>query len=116
MSCRIYDRVVITKSMFETALVLCLFLGGSAAKGDWKSDANARIEQNRKRNAQITVVDMNGQPVHDINVQIEQVKHRFAFGTCIAYSPMNSNATYRNFILNHFEWAVCENETKWTGQ
>ena len=92
---------------------LFLFLAGSTAKGDWESEANARIEQNRKRNAQITVVDIDGQPVRDINVQITQVKHSFAFGTCIAYSPLNSNAAYRNFILSHFEWAVCENETKW---
>jgi GH35 family endo-1,4-beta-xylanase len=46
-------------------------------------------------------------------VQIEQIKHHFAFGTCIAKSPLNSSSIYRNFILNHFEWAVCENESKW---
>jgi len=113
MSHGTHNRIVFTKAISGTFLALCLFLGGSTAKGDWKSDANARIEQNRKRNAQITVVDMNGQPVQDINVQIAQVKHSFAFGTCIAYTPLNSNANYRNFILNHFEWAVCENESKW---
>jgi GH35 family endo-1,4-beta-xylanase len=24
-----------------------------------------------------------------------------------------TDTNYKNFILNHFEWAVCENETKW---
>jgi len=91
-------------------LALCPFM---AVKGDWESDANVRIEQNRKRNAQIAVVDSQGQPVPGISAQIEQVTHRFAFGACIARSPLSSNAAYRNFILNHFEWAVCENETKW---
>ena len=112
MGRRTHRRIIFTKVISETVLALCLFLAGSTAKGDWKSDANARIEQNRKRNAQLTVVDMNGLPVHDINVQIDQVKHSFAFGTCIRVSQMN-NSIYKNFILNHFNWAVCENDTKW---
>ena len=91
MSHRTHNRIAFTKVVSEALLALCLFLGGSTAKGDWKSDANARIEQNRKRNAQITVVDMNGQPVHDINVQIEQVKHSFAFGSCIQFRPLNNS-------------------------
>jgi GH35 family endo-1,4-beta-xylanase len=86
----------------------------SPCYGDWKSDANARIELIRKRNVEITVVDVNGQPVPDVNVQIEQIGHRFAFGTCISYSPLYSISIYRNFIQNHFEWAVCENDTKWS--
>ncbi len=84
----------------------------STSWADWESDANVRIEQIRKRNLQITVLGSNGQPVADVNVRIEQVKHRFAFGTCIRSSQMNNN-TYKNFILSHFEWAVCENDTKW---
>jgi GH35 family endo-1,4-beta-xylanase len=112
MSHRTHNRVVFTV-ISGAFLALCLFLGGSTAKGDWKSDANARIEQNRKRNAQITVVDMNGQPVHDINVQIEQVSHSFAFGSCFNSGHLN-DSVYTTFFKNHFEWAVCENESKWT--
>jgi len=96
-----------------SVLAVCLLFSAAAVKGDWESDANTRIEQIRKRDAQITVVDSNGQPVSGLSAQIEQVGHRFAFGTCIAYSPLSTSAEYRNFILNHFEWAVCENETKW---
>jgi GH35 family endo-1,4-beta-xylanase len=97
-------------------LFLISILVWSPCYGDWKSDANARIEQIRKRNAEITVVDVNGQPVPGINVQISQIKHRFAFGTCIAYGALtgSSQANYRNFILDHYEWAVCENEMKWS--
>ena len=113
MSSRTQNNIVIAKSIFKTILTLSVFLAGSTAKGAWQDDANTRIEQIRKRNAQITVVDMNGHAVHDINVQIEQVNHSFAFGTCIAYSPLNTNATYRNYILSHFNYAVCENESKW---
>ncbi len=94
-------------------LALSLFFGGVTAKGAWQDDANNRIEQFRKRNAQITVVDMNGQPVQDITVQIEQVNHSFAFGAALSYSNVLSNTIYKNFVLSHFNWAVCENETKW---
>ncbi len=87
-------------------------LGWSPCYGDWKSDANARIESIRKRNAEITVVDSAGDPVPCISVQIEQIKHRFAFGTCIRNTKMG-DSNYKNFILDHFEWAVCENESKW---
>lgn len=83
-------------------------------QGDWKADANARIELYRKGNFRITTVWTGGlTPVPDVNVQISQIKHHFAFGSCLAYSPLNSNSSYRSFVLDHFEWAVCENETKW---
>jgi len=101
--------------MFIKNLGRCLFLTAiisSIALGDWKSDANTRIENIRKRNAQITLVNSLGQPVSGINVQIDQIKHRFGFGTCIRNSKMSDN-NYKNFILDHFEWAVCENESKW---
>jgi GH35 family endo-1,4-beta-xylanase len=95
-------------------LAIPLLFSASAVQGDWKSDANARIELNRKRNTQITVVDSNGQPVPGLKAKIEQVRHRFGFGTAIPYGLLNSNADYRDFVLDHFEWAVCENVMKWS--
>jgi GH35 family endo-1,4-beta-xylanase len=88
-------------------------LAWSPCYGDWKSDANARIESIRKRDARITVIDSEGYPVPGVDVQIEQIKHRFAFGTGLTYPPLSSNSTYRNFVLDHYEWAVCGNEMKW---
>ncbi|MBN2021141.1 MAG: endo-1,4-beta-xylanase, partial [Sedimentisphaerales bacterium] len=102
-------KVIILAFAFWTLLGL-----PAMTKADWESDANTRIEQIRKRDAQITIVDSNGAPVPGLNVDINQVEKRFAFGTCIANSPLRNNATYRNFILSHFNWAVCENESKWT--
>jgi len=93
-------------------LVLCLFLSAEVVKGDWESDANARIETNRKRDVEITVVDSNGVPVPDLNVDIQQIWHRFGFGTCLAYGKI-TNTNHQDFVLDHFEWAVCENEMKW---
>jgi GH35 family endo-1,4-beta-xylanase len=79
---------------------------------DWKQEANAQIEQIRKRDAHITVVNPSGRPISDVNVQIQQTKHLFAFGSAINYLVL-SDANYANFFKNHFEWAVMENESKW---
>ncbi len=79
---------------------------------DWKADANDRIEQIRKRDAQITIVNSLGYPVSDVDVQINQIKHRFAFGSAISQYQMD-NTDYLNFFKDHFEWAVMENASKW---
>ena len=113
MNRKTHNHIVFTKTISGAFLALCLFFGGLTAKADWKSDANARIEQIRKRNAEITIIGTGGSPVSDVSVDIQLVNHSFAFGTCIAYSPLNSNANYRNWILDHFNYAVCENESKW---
>ncbi len=83
---------------------------------DWRDQANERIELYRKGNFRITAVSPYGSkpPIADVNVQVSQIKHHFAFGTCIDYSRLLDNAIYRDFILDHFEWAVCENEMKWS--
>jgi endo-1,4-beta-xylanase len=80
--------------------------------GDWEEEANARIEQIRKRDAQITVVNQFGSPVAGVDVDINQVKHQFAFGSCINGLVL-SNPSYAQFFKDHFEWAVMENESKW---
>ncbi len=108
-----YSKINI-KFVMIGILIFYLFFPASSVKGDWISEANARIEQIRKRNAQITVVDSNGNPVINAYVQIKQKRHLFAFGTCLSYGQLSGNSKYRDFVLNHFEWAVCENEMKWS--
>jgi len=103
--------------MFIKRFYVCLFLTVvllvSSCWADWESEANVRIEANRKRDAQITVLGLGGCTVDGVTVQIEQVKHNFGFGSALAYGLLNSSSGYRNFVLDHFEWAVCENEMKW---
>lgn len=113
MSHRTRHRTVFTKTIPETFLALCLFLGGLTAKGAWQDDANDRIEQFRKGNAEIIVLGTGGSPVSGVSVDIQLVNPRFAFGAALSYSNVLNNTTYKNFVLSHFNWAVCENETKW---
>ncbi|MFA5423386.1 MAG: endo-1,4-beta-xylanase [Phycisphaerae bacterium] len=99
---------------FVTILILSILLSAAPLyAADWEDDANARIEANRKRDANITVVDLGGQPIDNVDVQIHQVKHLFGFGTCLTTS-MVTNASHQDFIREHFEWAVCENDMKWS--
>jgi endo-1,4-beta-xylanase len=83
-----------------------------AEAGDWKADANDRIEKIRKQTATILVLDPLGNPVENVGVQIEQLRHSFAFGSCLNYRIL-TDPNYANFFKNTFEWAVLENESKW---
>jgi len=110
---RNYYKILNTKSIFLIGVTLSLLFSLTPIKADWEDDANARIEANRKRDVQITVKDLGGAPINNVDVQIEQVRHNFGFGAALAYGLLYNNSNYRDFVLDHFEWAVCENEMKW---
>lgn len=78
----------------------------------WRSEADTRIDQLRRRDLEISVVDQNGCPVPDAAISIEQVESDFAFGTAISHLPMGDRR-YTDFIAENFEWAVMENASKW---
>jgi endo-1,4-beta-xylanase len=80
--------------------------------GNWKNQANQRIEQFRKTDLQITAISPAGEPLPNVEVQIRQVKHHFAFGSAISSWHID-NPNYTNFFKDHFEWAVMENASKW---
>jgi GH35 family endo-1,4-beta-xylanase len=78
---------------------------------DWKAQANARIEQIRKRDVRLQIVDAAGNMVPGTGIQVRQTRHRFAFGSAI--NSNISNPQYAAFFKTNFEWAVMENESKW---
>ena len=78
---------------------------------DWKAEANARIEQIRKREVRLLVLDARGLPVPGTSVSVRQTRHRFGFGSAI--NTKISNPSYAAFFRTNFEWAVMENEAKW---
>lgn len=78
---------------------------------DWKAQANARIEQIRKRDVRLLIVDAVGNPVPATSVAVKQTRHRFGFGSAINGNISNPN--YAAFFRTNFEWAVMENESKW---
>ena len=94
------------------ALVMWAVGVAETAAGDWKSEANERIEQLRKGDAEIVVVDGSGSRVAGAKVSVKQVSKAFPFGAAINGSLLR-NEQYQKFFLDHFNYAVFENESKW---
>ena len=53
------------------------------SSNSWKDDANARIDQLRKRNLSILVNTPNGYDPSELKVEVEHTMQRFPFGTAI---------------------------------
>jgi len=72
--------------------------------------ANARIEQHRKADATITVLDRHGRPVSEAKVRIEQTRHKFLFGCNIfmwgRMTDPDDEQTYRNRFTALFNYAT----------
>jgi endo-1,4-beta-xylanase len=93
----------------------------SPSKGNggagWRSEADSRIERLRKGNLVVEVHGHDGAPLKDARVEYRLKRHSFLFGTAIAHAPFadagEDGRHYRQFILDHFNALVCENEMKW---
>lgn len=79
---------------------------------NWEEEANARIEEIRKRDVQIRIVDQNNNPINNAGVDVNQLKHHFGFSCALSIDSMNIQ-NYTDFFREHFEWAVFENAAKW---
>jgi hypothetical protein len=58
---------------------------GSEPDAGWRSAAAARIEKHRKGNLTVTVLDGQGRPVPDAEVEVEMTRHAFQFSSAEAY-------------------------------
>ncbi|MCK4747496.1 MAG: endo-1,4-beta-xylanase, partial [Bacteroidales bacterium] len=86
---------------------------GQAPDASWRIPAEERINQIRKGLIDIIVYDDLGQLLQDAAITVEMVKHQFGFGTAIAASALNSDAVYRNKVMEMFNEVVFENDLKW---
>lgn len=99
--------------------------GGHEADAAWRAEAADRIENIRRADLEITVVDELGNPVSNADVQIDMTKHQFGFGSALVTCRFPGNdcydATYMSKIENldgqghGFNMAVTENALKWDG-
>ncbi|XP_061166383.1 uncharacterized protein LOC133175304 [Saccostrea echinata] len=80
---------------------------------NWKSEANARINNTRK--APITVRLVNGASAKGLSVELQQQKSSFGFGAGVVADMMTNHnqQAYQNFVYKNFEWAVIVNALKW---
>jgi GH35 family endo-1,4-beta-xylanase len=95
---------------------------GMEPNAPWRSEADKRIEQYRKGDLSVTLVDLSGQPVQDASVHVQMTRHAFAFGSVYNTRWFNgSNATtadgkkYRQMFKELFNIGVDEGAMKWPG-
>lgn len=89
---------------------------GRAADAPWRKEALARIEQIRKSDLTIRVVDAAGKPVPGAKVSATLKRHAFGFGTAISMRLLEDSPDgekYRQTVKELFSTAVTENELKW---
>lgn len=80
-------------------------------------EAIQRIEQLRKGDLVVRVVDEQGLPVADALVEVVMTRHAFPWGTCVTAAHITGNepddAIYRTNLKELFNCAVLENDLKW---
>ena len=90
---------------------------GREEGAQWRQDARARIEEVRKADAEITVVDGDGNPVPDATVDVEMAEHAFDFGAAVSVPNIlgedDADEQYRQVFRENFNKAVVENGLKY---
>jgi GH35 family endo-1,4-beta-xylanase len=95
---------------------------GRSGTDSWRTEADARIAQNRMGNLNVQVVDTSGTPINGAVVQIKQKKQGFLFGSAINDTDGLLTTTsgadslkYQSEIKRLFNAAVLTNSNKWPG-
>ncbi len=80
-------------------------------------DARKRIETVRRVPVTVVVADPDGNPVPNVEVRIQQLRHAFRFGSAVVSGGLmqsgQDNDIYRSRIASHFNTSVLENDLKW---
>jgi endo-1,4-beta-xylanase len=96
---------------------------GMEPDAPWRAEADARIEQIRKADLTVKMVNPSGQPVQNATFEVEMMQHQFGFGSAITCVKLPGNAeadaNYYGKILDFdgkghgFNEIVTENDLKW---
>jgi endo-1,4-beta-xylanase len=86
---------------------------GIEPDADWRQAANTRINQYRKGDLSVKVVDANGLAVSGATVKVEMQKHAFPFGSAVDANRLFSDQTYQDNVVKLFNRVVLENDLKW---
>lgn len=79
---------------------------------EWRLQQEERIAMKRKKRAIVHVTDLNGNPLENADVIVEQKSRQFPFGSAIAKTILG-NEPYQRWFVKRFNTAVFENELKW---
>ncbi len=87
------------------------------ATAPWRVAANERIDQFRKGDLTVSVVDKHGRRLPGAKVYVQQADHAFRFGSAVTAARLMGegieNDTYRSRVTSHFTTTVFENDLKW---
>ena len=101
---------------------------GREPDADWRVEAEARIEEHRKGDLRIRVLDGAGQPVQGAEVKMNLQRHAFGFGTAMVGPEKSAHQhklstdeldAYYNSFENltgegrSFNWAVIGDALRW---
>lgn len=83
----------------------------------WRAEALARIDQLRKADLAVTVVDSTGRPIEGAEVKVEMTRHEYRFGTAVPAARIlgttPDDEIFRQTLLRLFNYATLENDLKW---
>lgn len=90
---------------------------GDDPNAAWRKAATERIEQFRKGDLTVKVLDKNGKPVNNASVLVKMTNSAFAWGTATSSQIINDSISpnakiYRDTLLRYFNKVVLENEMK----
>ena len=97
------------------------FWGGRDHPDDWRGPALQRIEQLRKGDLKITVLDTAGKPLPNARISVEQKRHFFRFGTAAPAGRFvdtkdPDNVRFQQEVARLFNTVTFENDLKWAAQ
>ncbi len=89
---------------------------GREANAPWRNAALARIDQIRKADYAVQLVDAGGHPLANSTVTVELDRHEFGFGSCITRGMLTQETPdgdrYRAIAQRTFSKVVFENDLK----
>jgi len=90
---------------------------GQEESAPWRKAALARIEEIRKGDLIIQVIDTAGRPVPNAKVSVKMRRHTFAFGTAVAADTLTATGAtsdkYREIVTENYNSTPIENHLKW---
>ncbi len=90
---------------------------GRSRNAAWRAAADARIEQLRKGDVTVKVVDQSGNPISGAAIRLEMQRHAFPFGSSVTPADMfeasPDGQKYQDIIPTLFNRVVIENDFKW---
>ncbi|MBI5834004.1 MAG: endo-1,4-beta-xylanase [Armatimonadetes bacterium] len=93
------------------------YWGGRPHDDAWRAAATARIEQIRRGDLTIRVVDAAGKPVPGAKVTLRQQRHAFRFGSAVPagrlLDPSSDGQRFQQEVARLYNVVTFENDLKW---